>query len=212
MRPFVIASLLLEAAFHHAIAQSVPVVHEFRYQVLVTLPRVHGFAGTLIVEEHVATDDLAPTEQIQGLGVISPLFHRMSLASEIRQVVSRGAVEHRYVQTMNSITSLVAGFEIRNRARIEVRDIATTWSHRYVDRATLGHDVDLVGRSLFPYVQSNLSYDSRYSMINRIETSIGVRVPITSGTSVDSYVTRSSDVKRSPLLLVAGGVIMRVAL
>ena len=37
-------------------------------------------------------------------------------------------------------------------------------------------------------------------------------VPVTAGSSIDSYVTRSNDVRRTPHLLVASGVTIRVAL
>ena len=212
MRSLVVLSLLLGVASHCCTAQSIPVAHEFRYQVLVTLPRVHGFAGTIVLEQHLEADDLAPNERVQGVGIVSPLVNRMSVGSELRQVVTPTGVEHRYIETFNAAVPLLAGFEWRNRARTEIRDVAGTWSHRYQDRAILGHDLSLMRHTVFSYVQENLSYDSRYATINRQEATVGIRVPVTAGSSIDSYVTRSNDVRRTPHLLVASGVTIRVAL
>ncbi|MEP6618666.1 MAG: hypothetical protein ABJE47_05110 [bacterium] len=211
MRSLLLASLLLGATIRQSAAQS-PLLHEVRSELFITSPRIHGFGATVIVEQHLEADDLSPNERIQGLGIVSPVVHGMSLGSEVRQVLTPTGVEHRYVQTMLATVPVFAGFAIRNRTRLEMRDINTKWSRRYLNRTALGHDVDVLGSTLFPYVQADLSYDTRFSMVNRRESTIGVRIPFGHGVNVDSYLTRQSDLKRSPLLLLAGGTIIRVAL
>ncbi|MFL5608409.1 MAG: hypothetical protein ACJ8AD_18285, partial [Gemmatimonadaceae bacterium] len=61
-------------------------LHEYRPEIIVTLPRWHGVGVTLIEEQHVATGDLAPTERQQGMGVVSPAFAHGSFGMELRQV------------------------------------------------------------------------------------------------------------------------------
>ena len=212
MRLFVIAALLYGVAASPLFAQGPPLLHEIRTELFVTSPRVDGFGVTLVVEQHLAAGDLAPNERVLGLGVVSPVVHGVSVGSEVRQVLTPAALEHRYVQTIVATIPFFAGFAIRDRTRIEFRDIGATWSRRYQNRAAFGHDIDVLGRSSFPYIQADLSYDTRYSSLNRREATLGIRTKLLVGVNVDTYVTRQSDSRRTPLLLLAGGTIVRVAL
>jgi hypothetical protein len=210
MRPSLLASLLLIVAAACVSAQSV--IHEYRPEIAVTSPRVDGFGLTFLIEHHLETESLFPNERIMGFGMVSPTFHHVSAAFEARQVQLNGILEHRYLPILYSTLPLPAGFELRDRARIEMRDIDRVWSRRYQNRATVGHFVDVGGRELFPYVQLELSYDSRFSELNRRDSAIGVRIPMGAGVSVDPYIDRQSDTRRAPFLLVAGGAIVRIAL
>ena len=210
MRPSLLASLLIAAASPCVFAQSV--IHEYRPEIAVTSPRVGGFGLTLLFEQHLEVETLSPNERILGFGVVSPAFHHVSVAFETRQVQLNGNLEHRYLPILYSTLPLPGGFEIRDRARIEVRDINRVWSRRYQNRAAFGHLIDVGGRELFPYVQLELSYDSRFSELNRRDSAIGVRIPLGAGVSVDTYVDRQSDTRRTPFLLIAGSAIVRVAL
>ena len=211
MRLPVLASLVLGFAARSSLCQTV--IHEFRGEIVVTTPRIDGFGASLLVEQHLETDDLAPNERILGFGLVSPTFHRVSAALETRQVTMRnGLVEHRYIPTIYANAPLLAGFELHDRARVEVRDIARVWSRRYQNRSQLGHDVDVGSRAVWPYIELSLSYDTRYSELNRRDGTVGVRIPIARGTSIDPFLTRQSDTRRAPMLLVAGGAILRIAL
>lgn len=209
MRLVVLASFLLIAIAARAHSQA---IHEYRPELVVTLPRVSGVGVTLQFEQHLGMGDLAPNERILGVGLVSPLFHRVSVAMEARQVLTGGVTEHRYLPIVNSSAPLPGGFEIRNRTRVEVRDVVGAWSRRYQTRTALGHEVEALDRRLFPYVQLDFSYDSRFDQLNRREQTAGMRVPLWRGTSIDPYITRQSDTHRAPFLLLAVGAIMRVAL
>ncbi len=209
MRLIVLASSLLITIAARVHAQA---IHEYRPELVVTLPRVSGVGVTLLIEQHLGTGDLAPNERILGVGLVSPLLHRVSLAMEARQVLTGGVMEHRFLPIVNSSAPLPGGFELRNRTRVEVRDVVGAWSRRYQTRTALGHEVEALDRRLFPYVQLDFSYDSRFDQLNRREQTAGVRVPLGRGASIDLYVTRQSDTRRAQPLLLAAGAIMRVAL
>jgi hypothetical protein len=187
--------------------------HEYRPEVIVTLPRWHGVGLTLIDEQHVATGDLAPTERQQGAGLVSPSFAHGSAGVELRQITApNGVVEHRWQPSVTLVKDLGRGFELRDRVRVEVRDVAGTWSKRYQNRAIVAHPVDVAGRVVAPYSYFELSYDTRYQVLNRREAAVGVRVPVARGASVDPFLMRQTDTRRSDGTVVALGMIARVAL
>jgi hypothetical protein len=81
-----------------------------------------------------------------------------------------------------------------------------------MNRSAFGHEVMAGDRALFPYAQLDFSYDTRFGALNRRDRTVGVRVPLSRGTSIDPFFTRQSDTRRTPLLLYAAGAIVRVAL
>jgi hypothetical protein len=211
MRRVFLALLLFALSAPSMNAQSP--IHEYRPEIVVTLPRVYGFGLTMLLEEHLAMSDLAPNEVHYGLGVVTPQFHHASAAFEARQVkMINGTVEHRYIPTLYANVPLPYGFELRDRARFEIRDIDRAWSRRYMNRSAFGRDVTVGDRALFPYAQLDFSYDTRFGRMNRREQTAGVRVPLSRGTSIDPYFTRQGDTNRTPYLLYAAGAILRVAL
>src|SRR6476469_3584275 len=178
-------------------------LHEYRPEIIVTLPRWHGVGVTVIDEQHVATGDLAPTERQQGMGVVSPAFAHGSFGVELRQVtMPNGLVEHRWQPQANLIAELGAGLELRNRTRVELRDIAGRWSRRYQNRAAVFYPMRAGGRTIGPYVYYDLSYDTRFAVLNRREYAAGVRVPLVFGVNVDSFVMRQTDTRRAVDALV----------
>jgi hypothetical protein len=188
-------------------------LHEYRPEIVITLPRWHGVGVTIIDEQHVATGDLTPTERQQGMGVVSPSFAHGSFGVELRQVtLANGVVEHRWQPQVNLVAELGAGLELRNRTRVELRDIAGEWSRRYQNRAAVNYPVRAAGRTLSPYVFYDLSYDTRFAVLNRREYAAGMRVPLGYGMSVDSFLMRQTDTRRAVDALVAVGMIVRVAL
>jgi hypothetical protein len=188
-------------------------LHEYRPEIIVTLPRWHGVGVTVIDEQHIATGDLAPTERQQGMGVVSPAFPHGSFGVELRQVtMANGPLEHRWQPQANLIAELGAGLELRNRTRVELRDIAGQWSRRYQNRAAVHYPVRAGGRTISPYVYYDLSYDTRFAVLNRREYAAGLRIPLASGISVDSFLMRQTDTRRTVDALVGLGMILRVAL
>jgi hypothetical protein len=211
MRRVPLALLLLISLTRNSAAQHK--LQEYRPEVIVTLPRVYGFGMTLLLDERLDMSDAAPNEVQLGAGIVSPQVHRMSVAMELRQVkYVTGVVEHRYIPTFYANAGLPAGFDLRTRTRFEARVVAGKWSQRYINRAAIGHDIAVGDRAVFPYVQSDLFYDSKVDDLNRIDATVGVRVPITSGTSIDPFFARSTDSYRSPKVGLTAGMILRVAL
>ena len=210
MRRAVFAALFLAAAVRPSDAQT---LHEYRPEVILTLPRVHGFGMTLLLDERLAISDLAPNEVILGVGLVTPQKNRMSAALELRQVkLISGAVEHRYIPTFYANAAMPLGLELRNRLRFEMRVVNGVWSRRYIERATVGHEVAVGGRTAFPYGQADIGYDSRYDRLNKRDLSAGVRVGVTRTSSIDPFVTRSIDINRTPRAGFTAGAILRVAL
>ncbi|MEO5814017.1 MAG: hypothetical protein ABIT20_01935 [Gemmatimonadaceae bacterium] len=211
MRRVLLAVSLLISLARDSAAQHK--LHEYRSEVIVTLPRVQGYGVTLLLDERLDMSDEAPNEVQLGVGIISPQVHRMSVAMELRQVkYISGVVEHRYIPTFYANVGLPAGFDLRTRTRFEARAVAGKWTQRYTSRAAIGHDVNVGNRAAFPYIQSDLYYDSRVNDLNRIDATVGVRVPITSAASIDPFFARSTDSYRNPKVGLTAGVILRVAL
>ncbi len=209
MRRAFLASLLLAAGVP---VRAQTALHEFRPELIMTSPRAWGVGVQLLIEQHLATETFAVNERIQGLGLLSPGPLGTRLALEARQVSQPAITEHRYIPTVFSTIPLNGGFELRNRTRVEIRDIDRQWSRRWQDRTAVGRDVDILGQPVFTYGQIDLSYDSRYSTLNRIDKSVGVRVPLVPGTSIDTFFTRQDDTRRMTRVLYATGALLRVAL
>lgn len=212
MRRVVFACLLL-AAFNTGRAQGA--AHEYRPEIVVTLPRLYGFGLQFLVEQHLETGDLAPNELIQGVGIVTPTLYAPANARfvmEVRQVITPTVTEHRYIPTVLSALPLGAGFELRNRTRVEVRNINRAISERWQDRSAIGHDVHVFGWPVWTYGQLDFSYDSRFATINRTEQQVGTRIPITPGASIDLFYLRQNDTRRAVPLIYASGIVMRVAL
>jgi hypothetical protein len=74
------------------------------------------------------------------------------------------------------------------------------------------YPVGVAGRTLSPYLFMDLSYDTRFAVLNRREFAAGIRVPLLNGTSVDSFVMRQTDTRRAVDALIALGMILRIAL
>ena len=211
MRRVFFAPLLLVSLARSVSAQ--PTLREYRPEIILTLPRLNGYGMTLLVDERLDMSNLATNELILGVGFVTPQVHRVGVGVEIRQVkMISGVVEHRYIPTFYVNHGLPAGFDLRTRTRFETRVAAGRWSQRYTNRAAVGHDVTIGDRAIFPYVQSDVSYDSRVDDLNRIDGTVGVRVPLTSGTSIDPFLTRSSDSYRTPRVGITAGALLRVAL
>ena len=210
MRRTVLTLVLLASPSMRAAGQSA--LHEYRPEVILTSPRVHGFGAQFLYEQHLDAETLLPEERIQGIGVVSPVFLHVRASVEARQVKQGTVVEHRYIPTVSSTVPLGAGFELRNRTRVEVRDSRGTWSQRWQDRTALGHDLDIAGVPVFTYGQFDLSYDSRFRTVNRIEKTAGARIPLVPGSSVDLFFTRQDDTRRATPVLYAIGALLRVAL
>jgi hypothetical protein len=212
MRRVVLASLLL-TAFGTGRAQDA--AHEYRPEIAVTLPRLYGFGLQLLVEQHLATSDLAPNERTQGVGLVTPTLYAPLTARfvmEVRQVIMPTVTEHRYIPTVLTAAPLGAGFELRNRTRVEVRNINRAISERWQDRSAVGHDVDVFGWPVWTYGQVDFSYDSRFSTINRTEQQGGARFPIAPGASIDLFFLRQNDTRRTVPLIYATGAVIRVVL
>jgi hypothetical protein len=188
-------------------------LREYRPEVIVTLPRVRGFGILLLFDQRIAMQDLSTNETILGTGIISPQVHRMSAALEARQVKTiNGSVEHRYIPTFYFNLPLPAGFELRDRNRFEMRVASGRWSQRFINRTAIGHTVSALHWSTFPYIQSDVYYDSRSSSWSRLDGTIGARTPLIARSSIDAFLTRSSDQNRTPRVGVTLGAILRVPL
>jgi hypothetical protein len=211
MRRAFLVSLLIASQASSTGAQST--LHEYRPEIIVTLPRVNGFGVTLLLDERLDMSDFAPNEVQLGVGLATPQVHRMSGALELRQVKTiTGVVEHRYVPTFYANVGLPSGFDLRTRTRLEMRVAEARWSERYINRAAVGRDVGVGDRAVFPYVQSDVYYDSKVHDLNRFDGTVGVRIPVTTGSSIDPFFTRSSDSYRKPRVGLTLGTIVRVVM
>lgn len=210
MRLDAFAFLLCVAAVRTAGAQVA--IREYRPALIVTSPRVRGFGAQLLVEQHLATGNLAPNERTVGVGLVSPVFLHVRAALEARQVMQPTVLEHRYIPTIFSTVPLGGGFEARNRTRAEFRDVDRSWSHRWQHRSGIGHNLSIAGTELFPYGQIDLSFDSRFQTVNRTDKTVGFRVPVSGAANIDTFVTKQDDTRRSTRTLYVCGAHLRIAL
>ena len=209
MRKLCVSCLIVLAGLN---ANAQGAAHEYRPEVVLTLPRVDGYALQLLVEQHLATSDLFPNERTLGVGVSGPLLGRFRPVFEIRQVQQPTSFEHRYIPTVLWTVALPGEFELRSRTRVEIRDINGEWSERWQDRTAFGRDIEVGGVKAFTYVQGDAYLDSRYNTINRLDKTAGTRVPITSGSSIDLYFSRIDDTRKAQRTVYAYGMLLRVAM
>jgi hypothetical protein len=211
MRRIAVISLGLACVATNAHAQAR--LREYRPELILSVPFVAGVDFKFLLDERLDMSNQAPNEVIVGVGLQSPQFHRASAAFEVRHVKAlNGAIEHRYVPTLYTNFGLPGGFELRSRDRLELRAANGAWSQRYINRSAIGHDVSVADRAVFPYLQSDIFYDTRVGYLNRRDWTVGVRAPLTSGASIDPFLTRSSDTSRVPHLGFTAGAVLRVAL
>ena len=212
LRASLIAGVVLSAAAAPAARAQEP-SHEYRPELIVTLPRFHGAGLSVLEEQHLRTDAYTPVERQHGVTVLLPASPLGTPSLEMRQVVSgAGLVEHRYIPTLVQRLTLAGGLELRSRMRAELRDIAGTWSRRYQERVVLQRTVTVSGHDMQPYGHLDASYDSRYSALTRREAALGIRIPVMDGTSLDPFLMRQTDSHRAIPTIVATGLIMRVVL
>lgn len=211
MRSVLLASLALLAPLFASNAQSQ--LREYRAEVIVTMPRIHGFGVLFVTDQRWAMQDLTNSENVIGTGLISPQFHRMSVAIEARQVkTANGTVDHRYIPTFYFNVPLPGGFELRDRNRFEMKVIGGQWTQRYVNRTAVGHNVSVLNWSTFPFIQSDAYFDVRTRTWNRLDGTVGVRTPLYGASNIDTFVTRSSDRYRTPRVGLQFGALLRVPL
>jgi hypothetical protein len=202
--------LLLTIAMRRAAAQGT--VHEYRPEITVSLPRWHGARLGVVVEQHLLTDSYGVSERQQGIVLGAPELDLFGASVELRQVVAGSVVEHRYIPAVTTTVHLGGGLDLRDRTRVELRDIASVWSQRFQNRATLERATVLVGRHLQPFGYYDWSFDTRYHIINRREVGVGVRLPIAGGTSVEPFLMRQTDTRKPIYAIVAMGARVRVML
>jgi hypothetical protein len=203
--------LLLTAAARAATAQGT--TQEYRPEINLSLPRWHGARLGVVVEQHLETDSFGPAERQQGIVLGGPELDLVGASVELRQVIgSTGIVEHRYIPAVTATAHLGAGVDLRDRMRVELRDIAGEWSKRYQNRATMERATPIAGLRLQPFGYFDLSYDTRYDVLNRREAGIGVRVPVAPGTTVEPFVMRQTDTRKTIDAIVAIGARLRVLL
>lgn len=186
---------------------------EYRPQLFITSPAWHGMALTIMTEQRMAMDNLMPTERSQGAGIGSQNFEHGSAAFELRQVrLTGGVIEHRYSPSVTLASGVGIGFVLRDRVRVEMRDIAGTWSRRYQNRATLERRVGVHGTAVTPYVFHDISYDTRFSVWNRRQGGIGARVTVSHGLAVEPFWMEQTDTRKTDGTVRAIGLNLRVAL
>lgn len=186
---------------------------EYRPQLFVTSPAWHGIALTIMTEQRMAMGNLMPTERSQGVGIGSPSYEHGSAAFEVRQVRNAGAIiEHRYSPSITLTGGIGAGLLLRNRVRLEMRDIAGTWSRRYQNRATLERRASVHGTMVTPFVFHDISYDTRFSVWNRRQGGIGARVAASRGLTVEPFWMEQTDTRKTDGTVRAIGLNLRVSL
>jgi hypothetical protein len=209
--PLRITSLLLLAiATHHATAQET--VHEYRPEITVSLPRWHGARLGVVVEQHLITESFGPSERQQGIVLGAPDFGAVGASMELRQVLVGSVVEHRYIPAVTTTVHLGGGLDLRDRTRVEFRDIARSWSQRFQNRASLERPTMVDGRPVQPFGYYDWSYDTRYRVINRREYGVGVRVPVAPSTTAEPFLMRQTDTRKATYAVVAIGARLRVQL
>jgi hypothetical protein len=187
--------------------------HEYRPELIITLPRWHGAALALLEEQHLHTTGLDAVERQHGVILSAPRVSAGVASLELRQVVAgSGLVEHRYVPSFSSTLVLAPRVELRNRVHVELRDIAGTWSQRYQERVTLARTLTVGHTTMQPYGHLALSYDSRYATISRREVALGFRLPLADRQVLEPFLLRQTDTRRPVPTIVATGLTMRVAL
>ena len=81
-----------------------------------------------------------------------------------------------------------------SRVRVDFRDIGGSFSKRYRYRLGIQREIDIgSGRSLVPYLQGEILYDTRYNAWNRRIYQAGVEIQMAKEWRIEAYVSRQFD-------------------
>ncbi len=101
--------------------------------------------------------------------------------------------EHRGIVELTGRAPLPRDFWIVLRNRVDLRDVNGNYSTRYRIRLAVEREVRLFGLETVPYVNAEVSYDSRYDAWNRQRYQAGLEVALSKRWRIEPYYTRQND-------------------
>ena len=108
----------------------------------------------------------------------------------------RGPTEKRVIAEMTGQAplSLTSDIWLTSRLRVDFRDIGGALSKRYRYRLGIQQEITLSnGKSLVPYIQCEILYDTRYDSWNRRIYQAGVEIKMTHRWRIEPYYSRQFD-------------------
>lgn len=112
----------------------------------------------------------------------------------------KGPTEKRALAEMTGQAPIWSSLNIWlvSRVRIDFRDIGGAFSKRYRYRLGIQQEIALSGgKSLVPYLQGEILYDTRYNTWNRRIYQVGLEIKLASTWRIEPYFSRQFD-SRSP--------------
>jgi hypothetical protein len=86
-----------------------------------------------------------------------------------------------------------------SRVRIDFRDLGGSFSKRYRYRLGAQQEISIGnGRSLVPYLQGEILYDTRYNAWNRRIYQAGLEIKMASDWRIETYISRQFDSRSAP--------------
>jgi hypothetical protein len=108
----------------------------------------------------------------------------------------KGPTEKRVMTELTGQAPLWSAWNIwlASRVRIDFRDIGGSFSKRYRYRLGIQQEIDIgSGRSLVPYLQGEILYDTRYNAWNRRIYQAGLEIKMAKDWRIEPYVSRQFD-------------------
>ena len=108
----------------------------------------------------------------------------------------QGPTEKRVLTEMTGQAPLWSSLNIWlvSRVRIDFRDLGSAFSKRYRYRLGIQREIALAGgKSLVPYVQGEMLYDTRYNAWNRRIYQAGIETTMSEHWRLETYISRQLD-------------------
>jgi Protein of unknown function (DUF2490) len=117
--------------------------------------------------------------------------------------------EDRGILELSARQPLGAAVALTGRLKWDVRDIDGTYSNRYRVRVGLEREFEAGGHALVPYVQAEVSYDTRYDAWNKQRYETGVEFEMSKRWRLEPYFAHDDDSRGSPDNINAVGLTLK---
>ena len=120
-----------------------------------------------------------------------------------------GVTEHRGIVEATGRVPLPWDVWLANRMRVELRDLDGDFSTRFRFRLGIERQFVVAGRTVVPYAQAEVFYDTRFGAWNRQRYQAGVEIELTEHVRIEPYYARQEDQRSSPAHLDQIGFVLK---
>lgn len=117
--------------------------------------------------------------------------------------------EDRGILELNMREPLGGAFALTGRLKWDLRDVDGSYSNRYRGRLGLERELEAQGHTLVPYVQAEVSYDTRYDAWNKQRYETGIEIEMSKRWRVEPYFAHEDNSRGEPAHINALGLTLK---